>query len=169
MDFLDTAIKLHQHGWVEEAEQAYREILAAEPNHAGAMHLLGVIRQQQGEARRGIGADRPSDLHQSQEGRLPQQLRRGPALARALCRGGSESSPVLAIRANYADAWANLGMVETALGKEEAALESFQKALHFDPRHRDGQSGWQGFSEALLAMRKQSNYSVQLAQECAGG
>ena len=38
---------------------------------------------------------------------------------------------------SYADAWANLGMAETALGKEAAALESLQKALCFDPRHRD--------------------------------
>ena len=42
------AIKLHQQGQIEEAEAAYRQILAAEPDHAGALHLLGVIRQQQG-------------------------------------------------------------------------------------------------------------------------
>ncbi len=43
----------------------------------------------------------------------------------------------MGIRPRYADAWANLGMAETALGKEGAALESLQKALCFDPRHRD--------------------------------
>ncbi len=43
----------------------------------------------------------------------------------------------MGIRPKNADAWANLGMAETALGKEAAALESLQKALCFDPRHRD--------------------------------
>jgi Flp pilus assembly protein TadD len=44
----DYAIVLHQRGQIEEAEAAYRQILVAKPSHAGALHLLGVIRQQQG-------------------------------------------------------------------------------------------------------------------------
>ena len=42
----DDALRLHQQGHLEEAEMAYQEILAAEPKHAGGLHLLGVIRQQ---------------------------------------------------------------------------------------------------------------------------
>ncbi len=36
MTSLDTAIKLHQHGRVDEAEKAYREILTVQPSHPGA-------------------------------------------------------------------------------------------------------------------------------------
>ena len=44
----DEALRLHQNGQLAEAEAAYLEILATEPSHPGSLHLLGVIRQQQG-------------------------------------------------------------------------------------------------------------------------
>src|SRR5207237_6370214 len=45
---LDRAIEAHQNGELPEAERLYLQILAAEPDHFDAQHLLGVIRQQQG-------------------------------------------------------------------------------------------------------------------------
>ena len=40
---LATAIQHHQSGRLQSAEQIYRRILAIEPDHADAIHLLGVI------------------------------------------------------------------------------------------------------------------------------
>ena len=45
---LAIAIQHHQDGRLQAAEQIYRQILAAEPNHADALHLLGVIASQAG-------------------------------------------------------------------------------------------------------------------------
>lgn len=49
---LDQAFRLavahHQAGRLSEAEGLYRQILGAQPNHAGALHLLGVIADQVG-------------------------------------------------------------------------------------------------------------------------
>ena len=42
------AAKHHQSGRLPEAEKIYRQILAADPNHADALHLLGVLAQQSG-------------------------------------------------------------------------------------------------------------------------
>jgi Flp pilus assembly protein TadD len=42
------AVTHHQAGRLAEAEACYRRVLAAEPNHADAMHLLGVIALQVG-------------------------------------------------------------------------------------------------------------------------
>jgi len=42
------AIKLHRHHKLGEAEKLYTEILATEPNHFDALHLMGVIRLDQG-------------------------------------------------------------------------------------------------------------------------
>jgi tetratricopeptide (TPR) repeat protein len=47
-DTLQKAIALHQQGQLADAEGLYRQILASEPDHFDALHLLGVIRHQQG-------------------------------------------------------------------------------------------------------------------------
>ena len=44
----DRALAIHKSGLTTEAEACYSEILAISPQHAGALHLLGVIRQQHG-------------------------------------------------------------------------------------------------------------------------
>ena len=46
---LAIAVQHHQAGRLPAAEQIYRRILAVEPNHADALHLLGVIAHQAGK------------------------------------------------------------------------------------------------------------------------
>ena len=53
------ALSRHQAGECVEAEAVYRRILAADPRHADALHLLGVLNYQRGHHDRaidGIGA-----------------------------------------------------------------------------------------------------------------
>jgi Flp pilus assembly protein TadD len=45
---LAIAIQHHQAGRLQAAEQIYRQILALQPNHADAWHLLGLIARQAG-------------------------------------------------------------------------------------------------------------------------
>ncbi len=40
------AVRNHQNGRLQAAELIYRQILLPEPDHADAIHLLGVIAQQ---------------------------------------------------------------------------------------------------------------------------
>ncbi|MGD0461243.1 MAG: tetratricopeptide repeat protein [Tepidisphaeraceae bacterium] len=51
---LDLAVQHHRAGRLAEAEGIYRRILAAEPNNAQALHLLGVLGGQVGQAEAGI-------------------------------------------------------------------------------------------------------------------
>jgi protein O-GlcNAc transferase len=46
---LEQAVGLHRAGRLNEAEDLYRQILAVDPNHAGSLHLLGVIAHQGGQ------------------------------------------------------------------------------------------------------------------------
>ncbi len=46
---LAIAVQHHRAGRLQAAEQIYRQVLAVEPNHAGAHHLLGVIAAQTGK------------------------------------------------------------------------------------------------------------------------
>ena len=45
---LQIAVLRHQAGRLEEAEALYRQILAAQPEHAAALQLLGLIAHQAG-------------------------------------------------------------------------------------------------------------------------
>ena len=45
----DLALQHHQAGRLAEAEPLYRQILAADPRHSDALHLLGVIAHQVGQ------------------------------------------------------------------------------------------------------------------------
>jgi len=44
---IQSGINLHRQGNLAAAEQVYRSVLAAQPNHFEALHLLGVLRVQQ--------------------------------------------------------------------------------------------------------------------------
>ncbi len=51
---LQTAVSHHQAGRLPQAAQIYQQILQAEPSHAQAMHLLGVVAHQTGQHERAI-------------------------------------------------------------------------------------------------------------------
>ena len=51
----DHALRLHQQRRFQEAERLYCQILDSEPNHSSALHLLGVVRHQQGDHAAAIG------------------------------------------------------------------------------------------------------------------
>src|SRR5687767_4330150 len=48
------AVELHRAGSVPEAGNLYREILKVQPDHAEAIHLLGVISLQRGDSRKAV-------------------------------------------------------------------------------------------------------------------
>jgi protein O-GlcNAc transferase len=46
---IKTAVRYHQAGQFQQAESLYNQILKEDPDHADALHLLGVIARQRGE------------------------------------------------------------------------------------------------------------------------
>ena len=53
-DELTTAIEMHRAGQLGPAAQLYQKFLADEAEHADALHLLGVLRHQQGDHTRAV-------------------------------------------------------------------------------------------------------------------
>ncbi len=49
-DAIQVALGHHQAGRLNEAAEIYRQVLTANPRHAGAMHLLGLVALQSGRA-----------------------------------------------------------------------------------------------------------------------
>jgi tetratricopeptide (TPR) repeat protein len=130
---LATALRHHVNGRLEEAARVYQAILAENPHHAEALHLLGVVAHQQGnhrQARELIGkaiALQPgvaafySNLAEVYRaiGELDQAL--------ACCRAA------LSLQPDSPEAATNLGMTLLAQGDAPAAMVQFRAALKAKP------------------------------------
>jgi predicted O-linked N-acetylglucosamine transferase (SPINDLY family) len=133
---LQTAVEHHQAQRFEEAETLYREILASDPNHTDAMHLLGLIAHEFGQYHTA------SDLIMAAITRNPQafyyynlgnvmQANNRPAAAAECFR------QAIALNAEYIDAYNNLGIAQRALKDHHAAVESFCQVINLKPDHAE--------------------------------
>jgi protein O-GlcNAc transferase len=127
------AVQHHQAGRLEIAEQLYRQILEAEPEHVDAMHLLGLIAHQLGmheagaaQLERAIALKGDvADLHFSLGG-IYHALQRIPQ-AIACYRRALELKP------EHADACNNLGNALKGQGRLDDAVTCYRRALELRP------------------------------------
>lgn len=127
------ALRYHQSGRLDAAEQLYREILRIDSCHADALHLLGVLAHQGG--RPDIAVDLIGKAI-AQNGHMPAFHNnlgfalqdRGELDAAAAAYGRA-----LFYKPDYAKAHYNLGNTLQAQGKPEAALASYEQALIYQP------------------------------------
>ena len=130
---LALAVEHHQSGRLRVAEEIYRQILQSEPNHADAIHLLGVLAHQQGNLDEAVVRYRRAvDLNPgfaAAHGNLGVALKDLGRLdeAAAACRRSIE------LRPDLAEAHGNLGVVLTELGKPEEAVACCRRALELKP------------------------------------
>ncbi|HEX7641897.1 MAG TPA: tetratricopeptide repeat protein [Burkholderiaceae bacterium] len=134
---LREALALHKRGRLDEAELRYRQLLECEPNHFDALHLLGLIARQRGQAQLAVGlieralaADDKQAIAWCNLGTAWQDLgasdRALPAFERAI-----------ALDPNYALAHNNRGNACRNLGLFEEALACYDSALRCKPDHAD--------------------------------
>jgi predicted O-linked N-acetylglucosamine transferase (SPINDLY family) len=131
------AVQLHQQGQLEQAEALYKAILQAQPQHADALHLLGVIAKQRGQAQLAVDLINQSlqinpnnAAAHSNIGLAFQSLKRfDDALA--------SYERALAIAPNYAEALFNQGMVLQNLERLEEAVASYDRALIIAPNYAE--------------------------------
>lgn len=130
------AVRLHNSGMRYEAEMLYRHVLAIKPNHFDALHLLGVLRQQQGdsaEALRLLDAALQIVPHSADA-----RSNRGVALKSLgrLDEALASYDAALAINPRHGDALVNRARVLLALGRVAEALAVSDKALSLYPDNR---------------------------------
>ncbi len=126
---LTSALRQHQSGHLQAAEQIYRQILAVEPNQPDAWHLLGVIASQVGKydvavqcIERAIslkGSD-PA-FHNNLGNALKGQGKQDEAAA---CYRRA-----LALKPDFAEAFNNLGTALQGQGKIDEAIACYRQAL----------------------------------------
>ena len=134
---LQQAVQLHQQGRLDQAEHHYKGILAAQPNHFGAKHLLGVLRYQQGRNQEALD-------------HISAALKLNPNSAAALSNFGlvlaklgrpadalASYDKALWLKPDYAEALNNRGNALRDLNRPAEALASYDKALALKPHYVD--------------------------------
>ena len=121
---MNSAIAHHQAGRLTEAQGIYQQILAQDPAHPDALHLLGVIAHQAGRHDAAIDlinkaiARRPDDAaYYSNQGEAYRAMGR-------LDEAIAAYQQALALNPNYAEAHNNLGTALYAKGQLTEAIDA---------------------------------------------
>jgi len=157
-DAVQLAVKLQRQGNFEPAERIYQSILSLAPDHADALHFLGLLRHQQ----RDFVAAR--DL-------IEHSLRVAPKVAGFWNNYGNvlvelkrpedaidAYKACLEIDENFADAYNNLGVVQRAKNNYEIAAAAYQRAVELRPDFADAYSNF----SALRMAQNQLTHAVEL-------
>jgi len=131
----ETAKGHHKAGRLAEAEALYRAVLGANPDHADALHMLGVVALQSGHAdaalpvlQRAVGIDGGRPAFHTTLGQAWLQLGQPePALRSFLAATG--------LQADFAPAHFFAGIVLRQLGRREEARAALEKAVRLAPDH----------------------------------
>lgn len=131
--------QLHRAGRLSEAERLYRQVIAASPRHADALHALGALALQSGHAeaaddllRQAIRIRPAADF----------QLTRGHALLALKRPAEAAQCARLALRGRPSSAEAHqlLGHAMLDAFEAEAAIEAYRAALRLNPNLPDLQN-----------------------------
>ena len=127
----------HEAGRLHEAEQLYRQILAQQPEHAGAMQFLGVIANQVGRndiavglIRRAIGLNpNVAEAYNNLGNALKDQGQLDEAIA--------AFRQALALNPNLPEAHNNLGSALKDQGQLDEAIAAYRQAIALRPTYAD--------------------------------
>lgn len=130
---LQEGFGLFQQGRWAEAGQVFRSVLAADPNHAVAHHLLGLVAFQTGDFEGGIASLRRSiALHPrdaAAHGNLANGLRHLGQHDEAL----QSYAQALTVDPGFLDSLVNRAALLTTLGRLTEALADYDRALALQP------------------------------------
>ncbi len=115
------------------AEQFARTILAEQPGHAEALHLLGLIEHQKGNGKEAVDFLKRS-LTSNESNPLTWQHLGDILLAAGELRGGiTYYEQLLRLRPDFAEGYNTLGIAWLKLGEFTSAITSFKQAIRLAP------------------------------------
>ena len=157
---------MHQAGHLDQAALLYRKVLAAEPNNANSLHLLGMIAYQTGQP--AAAADLIAKAIALHGGEASFHFH----LALALKALGKFDEAVahyrraLVLKPNDADTYNNLGNVQAEAGRFDEATASYRQALALAP---DNAKALNNLGSTLLELghadEAETNYRKAIALE----
>jgi tetratricopeptide (TPR) repeat protein len=130
---LNAAMALHQKGQLQQAKAGYEAILAAQPQHYQALHLLGLVAVQTGNFAQAVDLiGKAIDLFPhnadffANRGLALQQLQQLEAAV-------AHYNKAIALNPKHVGACSNRGMALHRLGQLDAALASYDQAVALNP------------------------------------
>ncbi|MCH7930814.1 MAG: tetratricopeptide repeat protein [Proteobacteria bacterium] len=134
---LDEGLAHHRAGRLEEADAAYRRVLAARSDHPDALHLLGVMAHHAGDDEsaleligRAIKANPSNAVYHNNIGEVYRTTGRLDEAVAAYRR-------VLELKPDHADGYNSLGAALRMQGKVAEALTAYRRAVALKPDHAD--------------------------------
>ncbi|MBN9317523.1 MAG: tetratricopeptide repeat protein [Devosia sp.] len=164
----EQAFAAHQQGRLDAAAAGYEAVIGLEPGHGEALHMLGVVRMQQGdpvEGARLIGQAvrlRPDDARARSN--LASALVAASRFDEAIevARRATELAPA------SVDAWGNLGTALSRRDRYPEAIEPFRRALALQPGRAGLHSGL-GHALGMVGRYEEALESHRKAIELAPG
>jgi predicted O-linked N-acetylglucosamine transferase (SPINDLY family) len=148
---LTIAIRHHQAGHLQAAEEIYRHIVAVDPDNAQAWQLLGVVAHQVGRhevavahIRRAIGLKADEPMFYSNLGEAYRGCKKVPEAI-------ASYQQALALRPDLAEVHYNLGNALKDAGRPADAIASYRRAVELRPDHAQA---WNNFGSTLLAEKR---------------
>jgi tetratricopeptide (TPR) repeat protein len=161
---LQAAVERHQQGDVAAAEPLYRQVLAGQPDHFDACHLLGVALLQTGRL------DEGRTLIERALALKPDVAAAHSNLAMALLGLGRNAEALasldraLALQPDIAESHNNRGIALANLGRSAEALASCEAALARNPAYPEAHNNR---GTVLLALGRPAEALASLDAACA--
>jgi protein O-GlcNAc transferase len=130
---LDLALQHHRAGRLAEAEGVYRQILAVQPNHADALHLLGLIAHQVGRHDLAVEWIRQAIVLNPNYPAAHCNLGEACRATGRLDEAVTAYRRALELKPDYPEAHNNLGDALRKRGQFEEAVVACRRALEFKP------------------------------------
>jgi len=130
---LESGMSHHRAGRLAEADRIYRQILAQQPNHADALHLLGTLAVQVGELDAGM------ELIRRAIRLKPDYAEPHSNLGIALKAKGQTDEAIasyreaIRLKPDFAAAYNNLGIALADVGQLDEAIAAYRKAIRLKP------------------------------------
>jgi Flp pilus assembly protein TadD len=132
-DALAIAVQHHQAGDLQAAERIYKGILDIDPDHADALHLLGVVAFQSGDLDRAMQCICRAIKLNGTVAKFHCNLGNVFQAQRKLDEAVQSFRRALELDPQFAEAYLNLGSAFEAQGRIDEAVDAYRQALNLKP------------------------------------